>query len=104
MSVSALLHVAMGVSADAFAVAVGKGLTMRRLHRPTAVSIAVAFAVAQSLMSFVGGGSTRSSGAARAALLLTVRPECSTPGGPRVAVRTRRRDRRRAAWRTTSCP
>ena len=54
MSVSALLHVAMGVSADAFAVAVGKGLTMRRLHRPTAVSIAVAFAVAQSLMSFVG--------------------------------------------------
>ena len=54
MSLFALLLVAMGVSADAFAVAVGKGLTMRRLHRPTAVSIAVAFAVAQSLMFFVG--------------------------------------------------
>ena len=54
MSFAALLLIAMGVSADAFAVAVGKGLTMRRLHTPTAVSIALAFGVAQALMFLVG--------------------------------------------------
>ena len=54
MSFAALLLVAMGVSADAFAVAVGKGLTMRRLHRPTAAAVAVAFGSAQALMFLVG--------------------------------------------------
>ena len=54
MSFAALLLIAMGVSADAFAVALGKGLTMRRLHRPTAVTIAAAFGGAQALMFLVG--------------------------------------------------
>ena len=54
MSFAALLLVAMGVSADAFAVAVGKGLTMRRLHRPTAAAVALAFGSAQALMFLVG--------------------------------------------------
>ena len=40
MSFAAVLLVVVGVSADAFAVAVGKGLTMRRLHTPTAASVA----------------------------------------------------------------
>ena len=40
MSFAAVLLIAMGVSADAFAVALGKGLTMRRLHAPTAAAIA----------------------------------------------------------------
>lgn len=54
MSFAAVLLIAMGVSADAFAVALGKGLTMRRLHGPTAASIAVAFGAAQALMFLVG--------------------------------------------------
>ncbi len=54
MSFAALLLVAMGVSADAFAVAVGKGLTMRRLHRPTAAAVALAFGSAQALMFLLG--------------------------------------------------
>ena len=54
MSFIAVLLIAMGVSADAFAVALGKGLTMRRLHAPTAASIAVAFGAAHALMFLVG--------------------------------------------------
>jgi putative Mn2+ efflux pump MntP len=54
MSFLAVLLVAVGVSADAFAVAVGKGLTMRRLHRPTAAAVALAFGSAQALMFLVG--------------------------------------------------
>jgi putative Mn2+ efflux pump MntP len=54
MSFFALLLVAVGVSADAFAVAVGKGLTMRRLHPPTAAAVALAFGSAQALMFLVG--------------------------------------------------
>jgi putative Mn2+ efflux pump MntP len=54
MSFFAMLLVAIGVSADAFAVAVGKGLTMRRLHRPTAAAVALAFGSAQALMFLVG--------------------------------------------------
>lgn len=54
MSLPALLLVAFGVSADAFAVAVGKGLGMRRLHRRTAMVLAVAFGSAQGLMTLLG--------------------------------------------------
>jgi putative Mn2+ efflux pump MntP len=54
MSFAAVLLIAVGVSADAFAVAVGKGLTMRRLHAPTAASIALAFGAAQALMFVIG--------------------------------------------------
>lgn len=54
MSFAAMLLIAVGVSADAFAVAVGRGLGMRRLHGPTATSIALAFGAAQALMFLVG--------------------------------------------------
>lgn len=54
MSVPALLLIAFGVSADAFAVAVGKGLKMRRFDAGTAAVIAVAFGLAQALMPLLG--------------------------------------------------
>jgi len=54
MSLFAVLLIAVGVSADAFAVALGKGLAMRRMHAPTAASIALAFGAAQALMFLVG--------------------------------------------------
>lgn len=54
MSFLPLLLIALGVSADAFAVSVGKGLTMRRLHLRTAAVIAVAFGLAQGLMPLIG--------------------------------------------------
>jgi len=50
----ALTFVALGVSADAFAVAVGKGLAMRRLDRRAAGSIAACFGASQALMPLVG--------------------------------------------------
>ena len=49
-----MLLLALGVSADAFAVAVGKGLGMRRLERTVALRIAVTFGVFQALMPVIG--------------------------------------------------
>lgn len=49
-----LLLIAVGVSADAFAVSVGKGLGMRRLDVRTAGVLAGAFGLAQALMPVAG--------------------------------------------------
>lgn len=49
-----MLLLALGVSADAFAVAVGKGLGMRRLDRRVAFRIAVTFGVFQAVMPVLG--------------------------------------------------
>jgi putative Mn2+ efflux pump MntP len=54
MSVWTLLVIAVGVSADAFAVALGKGLHMKRLTPRGAGSIAIAFGVFQALMPIIG--------------------------------------------------
>ncbi|HEU0104304.1 MAG TPA: manganese efflux pump MntP family protein [Mycobacteriales bacterium] len=54
MSSLTLVLIAFGVSADAFAVAVGKGLQMRRLDLRTAATIALAFGVFQAGMPVVG--------------------------------------------------
>ncbi len=54
MPLATLLLIAFGVSADAFAVAVGKGLGMRRLQLRTAATLAVAFGLAQGLMPVLG--------------------------------------------------
>jgi putative Mn2+ efflux pump MntP len=49
-----LVLIALGVSADAFAVAVGKGLSMRRLDLRRAGFIAAAFGLAQAVMPLLG--------------------------------------------------
>jgi len=54
MSLWTLLLIAVGVSADAFAVAIGKGLAMRRLHWQPALRLGVAFGVAQAVMPLLG--------------------------------------------------
>lgn len=54
MSLLTLVLIALGVSADAFAVAVGKGLQMRRLHLGHAATIAVAFGLFQGVMPLLG--------------------------------------------------
>jgi putative Mn2+ efflux pump MntP len=54
MSVWTLLLVALGVSADAFAVALGKGLHLRRLSVRDAGAIAVSFGLFQGLMPVLG--------------------------------------------------
>lgn len=54
MSLWTLILTALGLSADAFAVAVGKGLTMPRLSRRGALLIAAAFGLFQGLMPLVG--------------------------------------------------
>jgi putative Mn2+ efflux pump MntP len=54
MSVWTLFVIAVGVSADAFAVALGKGLHMRRLTPRGAGSIALAFGLFQALMPLIG--------------------------------------------------
>jgi putative Mn2+ efflux pump MntP len=54
MSFWALFLIALGVSADAFAVALGKGLHMRRFDVRHAVVIAVAFGVFQAGMPLLG--------------------------------------------------
>ena len=54
MSLWTLTLIALGVAADAFAVAVGKGLTMPRLSRRGAVLIAVMFGTFQGLMPLLG--------------------------------------------------
>ncbi|WP_375407338.1 manganese efflux pump MntP family protein [uncultured Amnibacterium sp.] len=54
MSLPALLLIAFGVSADAFAVALTQGLRMRRRVLRNAVVIAGAFAVFQVVMPLIG--------------------------------------------------
>jgi putative Mn2+ efflux pump MntP len=54
MSVWTLLLVAVGVSADAFAVALGKGLHLRRLSVRDAAAIAISFGLFQGLMPVAG--------------------------------------------------
>jgi len=54
VSVWALLLIAVGVSADAFAVALGKGLHLRARALRNAVVIALAFGAAQALMPLIG--------------------------------------------------
>ena len=54
MSLLTLFLVSLGVSADAFAVALGKGLQMRRLRIGDALAIAVTFGVFQALMPLLG--------------------------------------------------
>ena len=54
MTFVTLLLIAIGVSADAFAVALGKGLGMRRLNYRHAIIIALSFGVFQALMPLVG--------------------------------------------------
>lgn len=54
MSTWSLFLIAIGVSADAFAVALGKGLHMRRFNYRFAFIVAGAFGVFQALMPLVG--------------------------------------------------
>ena len=54
MSLWTLLLIALGVSADAFAVALGKGLHLRRLTVRSAASLALAFGFFQALMPVLG--------------------------------------------------
>lgn len=49
-----LLLIALAVSADAFAVAVGKGLQMRRFDLRSATAIAVSFGAFQAVMPLLG--------------------------------------------------
>ena len=54
MSFVGLLLIAVGVSADAFAVALGKGLHMKRFDPRHAVAIAVTFGAFQAVMPLLG--------------------------------------------------
>lgn len=54
MSFITLFLIAIGVSADAFAVALGKGLSLARVDRRTILSIAATFGVFQAVMPLVG--------------------------------------------------
>ncbi len=54
LSLLTLLLLAVGVAADAFAVAVGKSLGMRRLRAGAALRLAVAFGLAQAVMPLLG--------------------------------------------------
>jgi putative Mn2+ efflux pump MntP len=54
VSALTLLLVALGVSADAFAVAVGQGLQLRRLELRTAAAIALSFGAFQGVMPLIG--------------------------------------------------
>ncbi|WP_149203119.1 manganese efflux pump MntP family protein [Actinotalea subterranea] len=54
MSVLTLLLIALGVSADAFAVALGKGLHIRRLSVRDAGAISLSFGLFQGLMPVLG--------------------------------------------------
>lgn len=54
MSLWALVLIALGVSADAFAVALGKGLHMRKLDLRQAAVIALTFGLFQGLMPLIG--------------------------------------------------
>ncbi|MDN4473903.1 manganese efflux pump MntP [Demequina zhanjiangensis] len=54
MSILTLLLTALGVSADAFAVSVGKGLHLRRLVWKPALQLAFTFGLFQALMPVIG--------------------------------------------------
>ena len=54
MNIGTIFIIALGVSADAFAVALGKGLHMRRLNYRNAFLIALTFAVFQAVMPLLG--------------------------------------------------
>jgi putative Mn2+ efflux pump MntP len=54
MALWSVLLVALGVSADAFAVALGKGLHMRRFNRRNALIIAATFGLFQAVMPVIG--------------------------------------------------
>ncbi len=54
MSLLTLLLTALGVSADAFAVSVGKGLHLRRLVWKPALQLAITFGAFQALMPVLG--------------------------------------------------
>ncbi len=54
MALWSVFLIALGVSADAFAVALGKGLHMRKLDYRQAVIIAVTFGVFQAVMPLIG--------------------------------------------------
>ena len=54
MSFWALLFIALGVSADAFAVALTKGLHMRRFNLRHAIIIALTFGAFQAVMPLIG--------------------------------------------------
>ena len=54
MSFWSLVLIALGLSADAFAVALGKGMNMRRLNYRHAFFIALAFGLFQALMPVAG--------------------------------------------------
>ncbi|MEZ0492717.1 manganese efflux pump MntP family protein [Kineococcus sp. TBRC 1896] len=54
MSLWTLFVIAVGVSADAFAVALGKGLHLRRLTVRSTAALALAFGLAQALMPVLG--------------------------------------------------
>lgn len=54
MSFAGLLLIALGVSADAFAVALGKGLHMKTFNLRHALAIALAFGGFQALMPLLG--------------------------------------------------
>ncbi|NIZ89708.1 manganese efflux pump MntP [Kineococcus rubinsiae] len=54
MSLLTLLVIAVGVSADAFAVALAKGLHLRRLTVRDAVALVLAFGGFQALMPLLG--------------------------------------------------
>ncbi|WP_226347088.1 manganese efflux pump MntP [Agilicoccus flavus] len=54
MSPFTVLLIALGVSADAFAVALGKGLTLPRVDRRSVLAIAATFGLFQAVMPLVG--------------------------------------------------
>src|SRR5690606_24155544 len=54
MTAWTLFLIALGVSADAFAVALGKGLSLRRLRLGQAAAIALTFGAFQALMPVIG--------------------------------------------------
>ena len=54
MPLWSLTLIAVGVSADAFAVSLGKGLHMRRLNLRNAIIIALTFGIFQAVMPFLG--------------------------------------------------
>lgn len=51
-----ILFIALGLSMDAFAVSVASGATMKRLHLPNALKMALFFGGFQALMPVVGWG------------------------------------------------
>ena len=54
MSLAELLIIAVGLSMDAFAVAVGKGLSMRQVNAKHALAVGLWFGISQAIMPFAG--------------------------------------------------